>query len=221
MHKTIAERRYICSIWPGKLEPVSVAVGSDPSTAKGRRTMYELEPVKRGKKPYVIEVRDMFEDVPNVNLGDGSKLLFSSKPVDCGEIVNNCLNIWTRNIFGIPEGAGMGISEITNTAPTSTELDRLKVQLTSLMEWLFQEGERLDSEKKWKVITEPMRLSAEWLGRPRRWANPGETAQSSPCPFCQSIIPDAALVCNVCSRQVRVIPPELAALNKAPVLANA
>ncbi len=219
--KFVAERRYICSIWPGELEPISVNVGRQPTKDKGRRTVYELEPVKRGGKPFVIEITDMFEDVPNPAKGDGSVLLFDAKPVDCGESVTNCLNIWTRNIFGVPDGAAMGIMEIVNTAPTGPERATLLETQTALMEWLFQEGERLDQEKKWKFITAPMRLSAEWLGRPRRWANPGQAAESSPCPACQQIIPDAASVCHHCGTRVRALPAELAALNKAPVLANA
>lgn len=213
MAKYIADTKYICSIWPGKVEPQRRNYGpTRESSGKRavRSTLYELEPVKRNQKPpyFVLEVCDCFEDVIDVvgtsattERGQRPRL---PKPVPVENIVSDLLNAWTGGIFleGMPNEAKPGIGEIVNSAPSQKELEALKAQQTLYMEYLFQAGEMYHKQNQWKNITENMRLAAEWLGHSREWSSRAIAKNSGPCPLCTQIIPDTAIFCPACHQQV-------------------
>lgn len=226
MAKYIADSLYIASIYPGELEPVRRNYGpSRQSTGKGaeRSTCFRLTPIVRGSKPgyCIIEVTDSFEDVidlsqiQNSTAGSVHKPK-ALKPVPVETIVADVLAIWTGGLFNVPQGAKPGIMQIAGTVPTQNELREMTLTQTLYFEYLFAEGERLDQQKDWKDITGVMRLAAEWLGHRRAWSHRAIAADSSPCPICTAMVPNAAYVCPSCGKVIRALPAELAALQAMP-----
>lgn len=213
--------KYIASIYPGELPPITRALGVSPNaTGKGasRSTTFTLKPVKRGQKPFVLEVYDSFEEVLDVVGSSGAKPGEKpriSKPVPVEVIVEDLLNHWTGGLFNVPPGAKPGIMEVINSAPSQKELFQMDAQQTLYFEYLFTEGERLHKENNWKDITETMRLAAEYLGYSRVWSNRSIARETDPCPFCTTMIPRAALVCPTCQHVVKRIPKNLADLQTA------
>src|ERR1700743_2830395 len=108
MAQYIPESLYIASIYPGVVEPQRRNYGpSRESTGKSsiRSTLFSLEPVERGKAPFILEIIDSFEDVLDV-LNTSSergphkpKLL---KPVPVQSIVNDLLARWTGGLYNVP-----------------------------------------------------------------------------------------------------------------------
>ncbi len=201
-----AEIAYIASIYPGPVEPQRRSYGptreSNGKTAI-RSICFELEPVERGGKPFVLEITDCFEDVIDVQqLSVENTKQRMPKPVDVNVIVADLLNVWTGGIIGIPQGAKPGIMLIANSVPSRDELRAMMDMQTIYFEFMFNEGERLHQEKKWDIITPTMRLAATWLDRKRTWAHQNVSADSGPCPLCHDMVPNEAVFCNGCKQQI-------------------
>lgn len=204
---------YIASIYPGKLEPQRRTYGpSRESTGPKaiRSTLFELTPVKRGGKPFVLEVLDSFEDV--IILGQKDKV---PKPVPVQSIIDDILGRWTGGLHNVPNGAKPGIMQIAGSRPTDSEMKEMVQMQTIYFEYLFSEGEKLHKKNDWDGITEPMRLASEWLGMHAIWANPAIAMDSGPCPLCGTTIPNHVSFCTGCHQQVRAIPAEIAAIQMA------
>ncbi|MEY4299378.1 MAG: hypothetical protein RIR25_614 [Verrucomicrobiota bacterium] len=234
MPRYIADVKYIASIYPGPLEAVRRNYG--PSRESNgpkvqRSTVFRLEPVPREGKPHVIEVVDSFEDVLDIvgssaeqKRGERPRMI---KPVPVESIVADLLNVWTGGLYNVPQGATPGIMEIQplqselrqgkTPVPSLSELRQMTEMQTLYFEFLFSEGERYHKQSDWNNITGAMRLAAEWLGYSRVWSNRAIARDSTPCPFCTTMISSSALVCPQCTRVVRAIPPGLAALQSATV----
>lgn len=228
MARYTPDKAYIASIYPGKLEPIRRNYGpSLHSSGKGaeRSSLFDLKPVKRGEKPYILELTDCFEEVIDLNAIRGAQdgrvaRATAPKPVPVEQIREDLLRVWTGGLFAagdtpIPAEAKPGIIGIVGTVPTQAELNQLKTQQTLYFEILFTVGERLHKQSNWKEITDTMRLAADWLGYDREWSNRAIARNSAPCPFCQTIIPETALVCAHCGKTVRAIPKDLAELQSA------
>lgn len=221
MAKYVPDSKWIASIYPGKLPPITKYHGQDPNPRKPRATVYSLDPVARGKKPFMLEVIDSFENVPNPMKAAesqkseriGSNMVFDSAPVACEQIVENLIQEWAGGMVGVPVGAQMGIMAIIGTVPTQAELILMTEMQTKFFEYMFQEGERLDRQREWKGIRQPMVDAAIWLGRDRLWSSPSLSTEMVPCPACKKDIPADSIICNVCGIKLRALPPELAALN--------
>lgn len=207
--KYTSESKYVCSIYPGVLPPYVANVGPDPSPRKGRRTVYQLEPIKRfsKRKPFqVLEVSDAFENVPDIKNATGGRMPFVASPVPCEEIVKDMINFWTGNMPGLPMDARPGIMEIVLSTPTQDELKRMEAMQTKFFEYMFQQGEEHHREGKWNRITPAMRDACEWLGYERTWSHPEKSAEQIPCPNCAQLIRPIQKVCHHCQRDVN--PPE-------------
>jgi hypothetical protein len=219
MAKYTSESQYVCSIYPGKLDPFVANVGPDPSPRKGRRTVYSLAPIKDryAKKVTdrycVVEFADAFESVPNPQASTGGPMPMTSSPVPCQELVKNALSLWCGNIPGMPAGYTPGIGVIANSVPTEAELKELERRQTLYFETWFQLGEKAHRENKWDAITQPMRDACVWLGYTRVWASPERSSEQLPCPMCQQLIRPEQVICHHCRSRVRDLPANLAKLN--------
>lgn len=232
MARYIADVRFIASIYPGKLPDIRRNYGK---TLDGegfgveRSTLFHLEPVKRGDKPFILPVYDSFESVLNIfelsALKGQAQKPRMPKPVRCQDIMADILKEWTGGLHNVPAGAMPGVGEVSllpsqlkefNSSGkmpaglAQDELSQLESQQTLYFEYLFTEGERLHKEANWKEITETMRLAADWLGYQREWSHRAIARDSGPCPLCTSIIPNAAIFCPHCHQQVRAMPAEIA-----------
>lgn len=236
MAKYTAESKYIASIYPGHLDPLRISVGPNPQvdSRNGFCTVYAIPPVKRGEKPqaklpanvkfvngcYVLEVSDSFEKkVDNGETMSQGRTVWTTSPVSCDWIVANILDYWTGHMINVPNGMKPGIMEIANTSPTQAERERMEADQRAFFEWCFAEGERLDRDKNWKDITEPMRLACDWLGYKRSWANPAEVGSTINCPACQESIHESAAVCRYCGTRLKALPEHIAALNPKGAIA--
>jgi hypothetical protein len=212
--KYTADVRYIASIWPGKLEPVTLYHGPSPDVHSRRATQYKLTPVTRTGRPCVIEVADAFENVFNpMAAGNSSADRQASKPVDSQETVDNLLRIWAGGIIGVPPGAAPGIIQIIGTVPQRAELDRMREQQTIFAEWGFQQGELHHRQNQWKEITQTMRDMAIWLEKDVLWANPAAASELVNCVACGELVKPQAAVCRHCGMRLKALPPEIEALN--------
>lgn len=215
MAKYTAEVRYIASIWPGKLEPITLYHGPSPVVSSKRSTQYKLQPVARGLKPFVLEVADGFENVFDpMTIGSNSSQRMRSKPVDGAETVNVLIKHWAGNIVDMPPGGGMGIREIIGTVPQKQELEQMREELTVFCEYKFQQGEQHHRQNQWKEITQTMRDCASWLEKDTIWANPASASELINCVACGELVKPRASVCKHCGYQLRALPPEIAALNQ-------
>ncbi len=199
---------YICSIYPGKLPVITRHYG--PSLeAQGpnavRRTNFELLPVPRGEKPFVLRVYDSFQTVLDIRTGKQT----GTTPVPVEEICDDLLDKWVGNLFNVPAGAKPGVMKIANTSPSSDELRQMESQQALYMAHFFSEGERLHREAHSDQITDMMRLSAEYLGEKRIWSDPAIARDSAPCPLCTTMVPNLAFICPACQHVIREIPAEL------------
>lgn len=222
MAKYVAESKWIASIYPGKLWPITKYVGPHPNPRTARATVYKLNPVPRGGKPSLLEVTDAFQNVPNPMKAAesmktdriGSNMVFDSAPVACEEICENLIQEWAGAMVGLPAGARPGIMVIVGTVPMQAEMKQLVEQQTVFCEYLFQEGERLARVNDWKGITQTMRDSAVWLGHERIWSSPAKSSDVVQCPACRQVIPSDASVCHHCGTRVKAMSAELAAMNQ-------
>ncbi len=217
-----ADRRYICSIYPGTLTPVrrhygvSVA-GLGPSRAASS-TLFQLKPVPRSicqKSPFVLVVEDSFEQIPNFLGQRGER---TPRLVPCEEIVQDLLTQWVGGLFNVPPGARPGVGEISNSVPSVAEMSGLMTQQTSYFEYWFLQGEAIAKQDEGTIkvhgsqITPMMRLAADWLGEKRNWSDPKIARDAVSCPFCKVSIPGDAFVCANCGKTVKELTPELARL---------
>jgi hypothetical protein len=236
MAQYIPDVRFIASIYPGQLPTIRRHYGpSRQSEGLGaqRSTAFTLDPVPRGKKPFVMALYDSFENVLDIvalsSLGNNSaQKPRLPKPVPVESIEADILKEWTGGLYNVPQGAAPGVIGIrpmkvelkkfedTGTLPGAAvdEVQRMTEMQTLYFEYLFTEGERLHKQNNWKEITSTMRLAAEWLGFEREWSHRAIARDSGPCPWCQSIIPNIAIVCGTCGKQVRETPANLAHLER-------
>lgn len=212
MARYTAEVKYICSIYPGKLQEVSFHVGPEPEPNSPRSTKFFHPGVPKGDKPKVFEVTDAFENIMDVQQSTGRKKRSMSKLVPCDELVSNILRTWAGNMVDIPTGMGPGIMEIANSSPTTVEMQILLERQHAFFEHMFMKGERLALEKLVKELTEPMFLAAEWLGRKTNWASI-TVGTTVPCPVCREQIEEDAYICKNCGTKLKALPAHLQALN--------
>lgn len=207
---------YIASIWPSKMPSISKNFGLQPENHAARRITFNLEPVERGGEPFILPVSDCFESIMDPMQSDGKRKSFNPRLVGCEEIATALVNEWATGFPGAPAGAQPGIMVIEGDKPTEDELAHMTSVQAAFMAWAFGEGERLHREAKYGSITPTMQVAAKWLGKDNIWANPSKAADTATCPWCATIIPAQAYVCQQCTRPVRKAPPEMAALLQRP-----
>lgn len=229
--KYVSTSKYICSVYPGRLEPIVRSYGTNPDPKKGRRSVFQFEPVDRfAKSPKdrysVLEIVDSWENIPNPSkpIQSGGRMPFDSGPVPCEEIIRDIMNVWCGSVIGLPSGVTAGIMEIPNSTPTADQLDELHRRHAQFAQYMLQEGDKMYAEKRMKEITNAMRESAKWLQQKRDWADPAAAAENTTCPACRQLIHAQQIVCHHCRTQLKALPPELAAINapvKQPAMAAA
>lgn len=214
MARYVAESIYIASIYPGELEPVKRNYGPTPhglGKDAARITTFRLEPVLRGKKPFFLKIDDSFESVIHFGGQRGERV---PKPVPAEEICSDLLQVWTGNLYNVPQGAKPGVMQISGTIPTTKEMEEMTSVQSLYFEYLFTEGERLHRQASWKEITGAMRLAAQYLGHAREWSHQAIARDSGPCPICTAIIPNAAFKCPSCQTILRKLPDDIAGLQQ-------
>jgi hypothetical protein len=201
----------IASLYPGQKPRISKPFGPDIKRSKGATTWFELKPVKRGGKPFLLKVSDMFQHYRDeLNSGKPWKV----DPVECTQIADNLVTEWAGNIPNLPPGAFPGIMRIIGNVPTQDELEFMREGMTAYFEFMFLEGDQMSKQNpKW--VSPEHRLAAEWLGRATPWANSSQALRDTICPSCKQPIPLDALRCHLCGAQVKAFTGELAALNQA------
>ena len=239
----IAEVRFIASIYPGDLPTITRFYGpSINAVGSGarRRTDFNLEPVERNGKPFLLAVHDSFEEVLDVMAMSAQKMTpgkkFSSRPVPVETIVSDLLTEWTGRLANVPLGAMPGVNEVhfsdkivgeyqrtgafpdmvlnSKTSGIGTdEYQQLVAQQTRFMEYWFGQGELLYDKKKFDEVSPIMRLAADWLGHKRPWTSKDFVVESESCPFCTALVPKTAYICMTCGKTIRELPADLAALN--------
>jgi hypothetical protein len=228
MGKWSSSSKYLCSVYPGKLQSIVRAYGPDPSPRGARRSTFEFKPVDRFAKSLkerysVIEIVDCWENVPNPTKPIQTfmgRMPFDASPVPCEDIVRDLMNIWCGSTPGLPAGVAPGVMEIANSVPTGDELKELERRQAVFCEFQVQEGERLYREKNLKAITPAMRESAKWLGQTREWMDLTRSSKLAPCPLCFQLVNEAQSICHHCQKQIKAMPADIAALQKAePVVA--
>lgn len=244
MPRYIADVRFIASIYPGQLPELRRHYGpSMHATGVGaqRSTLFRLEPVKKGGRPFILPVYDSFEEIlnPMARPDQSGRKPRLTRPEEVANIVADLLKEWTANLYGVPEGAKPGVMEvhldtltpqqmqdlqnkgIAPKTPTSgipgDEYAQMVDQQTRYFEYWFMIGEQLHSRdpkvvQQYGQITNTMRLAADWLGHQRPWTNRDYILENVPCPWCTALIPQSAIVCPTCGRQVKETPKELAGL---------
>ncbi len=239
MAKYIAESRVIASVYPGQLTPIRRNYGASPQgqgkTAE-RSTLFSLPPCRdsrgnpsRKAKPVTLVIHDSFESVLDVMAtgqivgGSKNQKAYLAKPVPVEEIIADLLKEWTGGLFNVPLGASPGVIEIANTVPSASELNHMLAVQTAYFEYWFNTGEAIQRGDKSSIEnygrhTPEMILAAEWLGEVRNWSNPSMARNLDPCPWCQTLISTLAIFCPNCAKQVRQVPPELAALSSQPTV---
>lgn len=212
-----AETRYICSIYPGILPTIKRNYGPSADgigPAAVRQSLFQLKPVPKGSKPgyFVLPIQDCFESVLDFKDPKGPKL---AKPVPCEEILADLLTHWVGGLHNVPPGAKPGVGEIINATPSRDELLALRAQQVLYFNYWFLQGEAISNGQEnaikahGSMITDLMILAADWLGERRKWSNPEIARDAKPCPFCQELISELAIVCPNCSREVQAIPDHL------------
>lgn len=207
----VADATYICSIYPGQKPRIFKPFGPSYKRSGGTSFWYSLKPVKRGGKPFVLKVTDMFQHYRDpLNAGQPWK----TDPVECNQIADNLITEWAGNIPNLPPGAFPGIMRIIGTVPMQSEIEQMEEGLQSYFEFLFLEGDQMSkSNPKW--VSPEHRLAAEWLGRMTPWANASQALRDTICPSCKQPIPLDAARCHMCGAQVKAFTGELAQLNAA------
>lgn len=227
MAKYTPDVLYIASIYPGEVVPQRRHYGPSRESAGRnavRSSLFTLQPVPRGKKPFVLEIMDSFEDVLDV-VGSSSSADAKgakprlSKPVAVESIASDLLACWTGGLFNVPQGAKPGIIQIADRVPTISEMREMEQQQVLYFSYFFTEGERLHQEKNWKEITGVMRLAAEWLGKKTMWSHRDMAEESFACPLCTTIIPNAAVFCPQCHQQIKAIPVDILKLQAGSQMA--
>lgn len=216
MATTQYESRYICSIFPLKTSPARINAGTGPRPKDPRCTTFELKPVKRGDPPFVLEVPDMHENIPDpMHPTRGGQVSWQSILFPCDEAVKQLLNDWREHQVypGKP-----GIMEIAGPTPTKEELQQLHEMQVPYLEALFAEADRYYEAKKSEFIQRHHRDAAEWLGYDRAWTDLMRAGKITLCPACHEQILETAAVCRSCGLRLKALPPEIAALN--PQFAN-
>ena len=228
MAKYVADMKCIASIYPGQLQDQRRSYGPsrESSGPKAQRsTLFHLDPVPRGSKPpyCVIEVYDSFEDVLDVMNQSGSQGGNTGprpriqKPVPVDTIIADLLTAWTGGLYNVPPGAKPGVIEIIGSVPTQAERRQMEEQQAAYFEYWFGQGEALyrgdpTTIQNYKTYTTEMRLAAEWLGRQRPWSDVSLAAQLVACKWCTSLVPEQAIFCPQCQKQLQAVPPEMMAL---------
>ena len=224
MGKYVADSVTIASIWPGKLKAISKFVGPDPNPinerepgkSTGRCTNYELVPVKRGDKPFCLEVADAFETNRDwIQSAEQGRQVVHMAPVDCRQIAENLVREWTGNFVDVPAGAGLGIRIIRGGVPHQDELQEMRGELSAFCNWRFQEASRHARLNEWKEILRPLdEICAEWIGQKPAWAAPEKSGDIVACPACTTQISSKAAVCPNCRYQIKALPAQIAELNE-------
>lgn len=211
MIKTL-ESKYICSICPIPVKTIQLPYGQEERTHGGRNTAFSLPPVKRGDKPFVLEITDMFENIPDpMNVNVRGQCGQASRIVECEHIARDLVRQWTGSM---QYHGRYGIGIIAGPVPTAEEMaDLISVQ-TACFEEIFHEAELLARENKFKHIKKCHRVVGEYLARPRSWWSGDIAANVSQCPACFGDIDARASMCKHCGLKIRELPSEIAQLNK-------
>lgn len=210
MSRYQADSKFVCSIYPGELPAFKSMTGPDAPVNSPRCQVFHHPGVAKGGKPMVVEIKDSFENVFDVQGSTHRRQAKMAKPVTCEEITRNLLNYWAGNMVDVPPGIGPGIMEIANSAPTTAELEHMNSMQTAFFEYMFSMGEKHFLAKTFKEISKPMFLAAEWFGRTVNWASTTAAANLVPCGACKQQIPSDASVCHICGTKLKALPKEIA-----------
>jgi len=205
---------YIASIYPGRRERIIKPFGPTMHRSDGTSTSFELKPVKKGGKPYVIEVPDMFQHSKDpLKTANQGKQAFSLDPVPCEEIAAELVRVWGENIPDLPFGAGPGIMILIGTTPQQHEVETMKAMLQAYCEHYFLDGERIARDVGMHGINAEHKLAADYLERPRNWSHPGRALEMIPCPLCKKAIAADSIICGECGTRLKEVPKQYADLN--------
>lgn len=219
MGRFTADTRYIASIYPGKVDRVTMNHGPSPNRKNGATTWYELKPVKRGTKPYVIEIADSFQHSKDeIKSAVSGTTVNAIDPVSCDEIADYLIRYWTGNLVNVPQDCLPGIMKIRGTVAQQSEIQQMKDQQEGFFEYWYSEGERLATANKLDAISPIMKLSCDYLGRPRGWANMNVASNKIDCPACKASIPGDACVCQFCGTKLRALPASLRMFNESAMV---
>lgn len=194
----------VASIYPGQLEIINLPYGPNPDPKRGgRNTRFEMKPVKKGGRPFVKSISDVFQSIVDTTESQAvGKVVMGARQVDCHQIANSLVERWTAHIPGVPPGGAPGVIKIANTVCRPGELQQMREMQAIYFEWHFQEAERWHQQGKWKMITSEMKLAAVYLDRKTPWSDMSYSAGMVECPHCGEGIKSYVTVCRHCNRDV-------------------
>ncbi len=121
------------------------------------------------------------------------------------KVATDLVNEFTINVIGASAGfSGPGLAVRDPSIPLEEQIAKLKESQEAYFTYLFQAAEDLDKTPGLSgSITQEMRDAARWLGREGvRWFKPYKQQLMKKCRFCVSDIPEEAIVCQVCGRDL-------------------
>ncbi len=144
------------------------------------------------------------------NIGDRYDLIESQS------IADDIVDKWTKKVVGADSGFGPGIFVCAGEEPTPEELRQARESQELYFEYLINQGESKFQNKKFDEITDTHRAAAVWMGREGvEWLRPIRRVKTKECPLCMSQIPEQAVVCPVCTRDIAPQPHPPAQSKKA------
>ncbi len=129
-----------------------------------------------------------------------------------GDLVNN----WTTKVVGADSGFGPGIFICEGSEPTQEELNRARSNQGTYFEYLINQAEMRYRSFKFDEITDTHRAAAVWMGREGvEWLRPIRRQKVKECPLCIAQIPEQAIVCPNCHRDIAPVAHTAAPSKKA------
>jgi len=147
----------------------------------------------------LVEISGAFQPTYyGVDIGDKPEY------IPAAEVAKDIVREFTTNVIGASAGfSGPGIAVRDSSMKLEDQIARLKEAQEAYFGYLFQLAEDLDRAGMGRAITDEMRDAARWLGRENaRWLKPYRQQVLKKCKWCVSEIPEEALVCQVCLRDV-------------------
>lgn len=204
----------IASIFPGKTDRIAMDHGPSQFREDGTTTFYELKPAT-ATKPYMLEITDSFQHYKDeIKTAATGMTQYGIHPIACEDIADYLIRMWAGNLVDVPADAKPGIMIIRGATPHQDEIRLMKEQQRAYFEFFFLEGERLAKDAQVKQISPPMKLAAEYLGRPRPWSHASNALENIKCPACKFDIPEDSYICGNCGTKLRALPAELQRLNE-------
>lgn len=137
--------------------------------------------------------------------------------VKAQSIADDIVNIWTKKVVGADSGFGPGIFIAEGDEPTQMELRNARDGQELYFEYLINQAETKYRVFKFDEITDTHRAAAVWMGREEvEWLRPIRRIKTKECPLCITNIPEQAVVCPNCKRDIAPQPsaPQPSAPNK-------